>query len=134
MNSKLFRFAVIGCIGFVADALVFSVLFYLADTPIMVARVIAFVCAATVTWFGNRIFTFQNTEQKVAQQWIKFMCGASFSALPNFLVFKLLSSVLGEAGSGPLSALVAGILVGMVSNYLLSSRWVFAQVGIKRAE
>lgn len=100
----------------------------------MVARVIAFVCAATVTWFGNRIFTFQNTEQKVAQQWIKFMCGASFSALPNFLVFKLLSSVLGEAGSGPLSALVAGILVGMVSNYLLSSRWVFAQVGIKRAE
>ena len=134
MNSKLFRFAVIGCIGFVADALVFSALFYLSGTPIMIARAIAFVCAATVTWFGNRIFTFQNTEQNVAQQWIKFMCGASLSALPNFLVFKLLSSVLGEAGLGPVIALVAGVLVGMVSNYLLSSRWVFAQVGIKRAE
>ncbi|AIW13707.1 GtrA family protein [Vibrio tubiashii] len=134
MNSKFFRFAVIGCIGFIADALVFSVLFYLADTPIMVARAMAFVCAATVTWFGNRIFTFQNTEQKVVRQWIKFMCGASFSALPNFLVFKLLSSVLGEAGLGPVIALVAGVLVGMVSNYLLSSRWAFAQVGIKRAE
>ncbi|MCG9582935.1 GtrA family protein [Vibrio tubiashii] len=134
MNSKLFRFAVIGCIGFVADALVFSALFYLADTPIMIARVIAFVCAATVTWIGNRIFTFQNTEQQVFQQWIKFMCGASLSALPNFLVFRLLSYVLGEVERGPLIALVAGILVGMVSNYLLSSRWVFAQVGIKRAK
>ncbi|MEZ8100371.1 GtrA family protein [Vibrio bivalvicida] len=132
MNVRLVRFALIGGIGFVADAAVFSALFYLADTSIMLARAIAFVGAATVTWLGNRIFTFYSTEQKAFQQWIKFMCGASFSALPNFIVFKVLSSVLGEAG--PLIALVAGILVGMVSNYLLSSRWVFAQVGIKRAE
>ncbi|KLN63309.1 GtrA family protein [Vibrio sp. VPAP30] len=134
MNVRLVRFALIGSIGFIADAVVFSALFYLADTSIMLARAIAFVGAATVTWFGNRTFTFYSTEQKAFQQWMKFMCGASFSALPNFIVFKVLSSVLGEAGVGPLIALVAGILVGMVSNYLLSSRWVFAQVGIKRAE
>lgn len=128
MNIRILRFALVGGIGFIADAVVFSSLFYLANLPLLYARGIAFVCAATVTWAGNRLFTFHSSEQKVLWQWLRFMCGATISALPNLSVFHTLSSVLGEAGGIPMIALVAGILAGMVSNYFLSATWVFKHV------
>ncbi|NOH79527.1 GtrA family protein [Vibrio sp. RE86] len=125
MNSKLLRFALVGSIGFIADAFVFSVAFYLVELALTPARLIAFICAATVTWLGNRRLTFSNQEPNRFKQWLKFMLGASVSALPNFAMFKGTLWLLGEQGVIPMLALVAGILAGMVSNYLISAAWVF---------
>lgn len=126
--KQLFKFGLVGSIGFVVDAIIFSVLFYLLELPLMSARVPAFVVSATVTWYGNRVLTFASTDQNRARQWLTFIAGASFSALPNFAVFKLCTLWLGTEGFQAMLALVAGIGVGMVSNYLISRKVVFRTV------
>lgn len=120
-------FAFVGSVGFVVDAAVFSLLFELVGSPIFTARIIAFVCAATATWAGNRVLTFRH-RARVSRliQWKKFMAVACFSALPNLLVFKVSLQLLEGGQFAPYVALVLGVLAGMVSNYTLSSRWVFA--------
>ncbi|WP_368737155.1 GtrA family protein [Vibrio marinisediminis] len=132
-HLKLGKFALVGAVGFMVDAAVFTLCFALGETPLLFARVVAFFVAATVTWLGNRYFTFKEVTviQKLQrdasprEQWLKFIASACASALPNFLVFKAVLSVLGTRGVSPYIALVAGVLAGMVSNYTLSSRWVF---------
>lgn len=125
MKSKLLKFALVGSIGFIADAFVFSAAFYLAELALTPSRLVAFICAATVTWLGNRRLTFSNQEPNRFKQWLKFMLGASVSALPNFAAFKGALWLLGEQGVMPMLALVLGILAGMVSSYLISATWVF---------
>ncbi len=127
MQHRLFKFAVVGGIGFLVDTAVFSLFYYLVEIPIFSSRVIAFVVAATATWAGNRAFTFGDREQSAkAKQWQKHMVAALCSAIPNLGVFKLVIFAFGDQGVMPFVALVAGILVGMFSNYFLSSKWVFA--------
>lgn len=132
LDNKLVKFALVGGVGFVADTLVFAISFKLLLMPILSARLVAFVCAATVTWLGNRLFTFCTSSQiepwsfwGTLKQWGKFMLSASISAIPNLLLFKAIIILFGSEGFVPFAALVAGILVGMFSNFLLSSRWVF---------
>ncbi|MGF1910618.1 GtrA family protein [Vibrio kasasachensis] len=127
------KFALVGSVGFIADAVMFTVCFKLWLLPLLSARVVAFFVAATVTWLGNRWFTFkthQGSQSDVCvasnlKQWLRFMVSACVSALPNFLVFKVILVAFGSQGFIPYIALILGVLVGMVSNYLLSSRWVF---------
>ena len=126
MSSRLVKFALVGGIGFVADALVFATLFYYFDSPLYVARAIAFIFAATTTWLGNRILTFADCAKSAKfRQWLQFMVSATLSAIPNFIVFSAASFLLGSEGLFAMVALVLGVLAGMVSNYLLSSKWVF---------
>lgn len=132
-HLKLGKFALVGGAGFMADAAVFTLCFALGELPLLFARVVAFFVAATVTWLGNRYFTFkditivqrQRRDASLREQWLKFIASACVSSLPNFLVFKVVLLVLGTQGGSPYIALVAGVLAGMVSNYTLSSRWVF---------
>lgn len=134
-QHRLLKFALVGGIGFIADALVFMLCAYLFYLPLLWARGIAFCCAASVTWFGNRRFTFRQGQapwqtdniKNLLSQWLTFMSCALISALPNFLVFQSIILGLGKQGWVPLFALTAGVLVGMLSNYVLSSRWVFRE-------
>jgi len=126
-QHRIVRFAIVGGFGFLVDLAVFSLFLEVLGVDTFVARVIAFICAATATWFGNRTLTFSD-RKKVSKrsQWKKSLLASSFSALPNLGVFKLTLMILGDQGLMPYVALVVGILVGMFSNYFLSSKWVFA--------
>lgn len=124
--NRLFKFAIVGCVGFIVDALVFGVLFYLLSFPLIESRVIAFVCAATSTWLGNRMLTFSDRNVELClTQWARFMVSAMVSAIPNFCVFTVITHWFGTQGMTAMFALSCGVLVGMISNYALSSRWVF---------
>lgn len=127
LKHRVVKFAIVGGIGFVVDVSIFSFFLYVVELEIFPTRVIAFVCAASATWLGNRMLTFSD-RKKVSRrtQWQKSLVAACCSAIPNLLVFKLCITYLGEQGIMAYVALVAGILVGMVSNYFLSSKWVFA--------
>ncbi|MGR5194644.1 GtrA family protein [Vibrio rotiferianus] len=126
--DKFARFAFIGGIGFAVDTLIFALLFHWLSSELMLARACAFLFAATTTWLGNRYLTFyQSKKDHPFRQWRKFMISACISAIPNFVVFKGTTLWLGEQGIAVYIALVMGILVGMCSNFVLSSRWVFAK-------
>ncbi|HDM8236516.1 GtrA family protein [Vibrio campbellii] len=126
--SSLERFALVGGIGFVVDTLIFSLLFHVVGLELMAARSIAFLFAATTTWLGNRWLTFSQADKhNPFYQWLKFMASACISAVPNFATFKGWTLMFGTQGYMVFLALALGILVGMMSNYLLSSKWVFSQ-------
>ncbi|AXN30961.1 GtrA family protein [Vibrio coralliilyticus] len=126
MINKLWRFALVGGVGFIADASLFALLFYGMGLPILDSRIVAFLFAATVTWLGNRIFTFASRRPSGKfLQWIKFMGCATFSAVPNFGVFKLTTYFWGSEGMLAMFAMALGVLAGMLSNFLLSHWWVF---------
>lgn len=126
MIQRLIKFSVVGGIGFIADASIFAMLNIFLHWDLMLIRAIAFTCAATTTWLGNRIYTFSDAEETPRfQQWKKFILAACVSAVPNFVVFKLSLEWVGADGWYVYVALVLGVLAGMVSNFLLSSRWVF---------
>lgn len=121
------KFALVGGTGFVVDMMVFTSL-HLAGLAPMEARALAFVAAASTTWAGNRSFTFNDRSQgRAGRQWFRALTAALMSALPNFALFWLTLKLLGEGWPGPQLALVAGIAAGTVSNFLLSSRWVFIE-------
>tara|TARA_B100001059_G_scaffold233041_1_gene272205 strand:+ start:2557 stop:3030 length:474 start_codon:yes stop_codon:yes gene_type:complete len=130
-QHKIFRFATVGVGGFVVDCAVFVLLHYLIGLTLMSARIGAFIVAATTTWFGNRVLTFDCKEQGSWSdkliQWQKFMLSASISAIPNLLCFQLVMQLLPEFTGAAFVAMAVGILVGMVTNYLFSQHWVFAR-------
>lgn len=111
--------------GFVVDSIVFSLLFIYYQLPLVPARVFAFVVAATATFLGNRLFTFQDKSEDRLAQFIKYFAVASFSAIPNLLVFKLVIIFFWQNNMGVAIAFVSGILIGMLSNFVLSRSLVF---------
>ncbi|WP_123924087.1 GtrA family protein [Vibrio crassostreae] len=130
-HHKIVRFAVVGVGGFVVDCAVFTLLHYIVGLPLMTARIGSFIAAATTTWFGNRVLTFEfrgegNWSEKLIQ-WQKFMFSASISAVPNLLCFKLMTELLPAFTGAVFIAMAVGILVGMVTNYLFSQYWVFTR-------
>ncbi|WP_375752737.1 GtrA family protein [Vibrio sp. HN007] len=125
---KISSFAVVGCFGFMVDASVFYFSYQVVQLDLMIARIIAFLFAATATWLGNRWFTFQSANKaKKLNQWQRFLFVATISAVPNFIVFNLVSKILSAEPVGVYIALVSGVLVGMLSNFILSDRWVFSR-------
>lgn len=126
LQSKVMKFAMVGSMGFLADAAIFFLCRYALGSPLLVARTIAFLCAATLTWWGNRCFTFARTQRwgRFAQ-WKRAISGAIASAIPNFGVFQLTLMLIGNQAPQTMIALIFGVLAGMVSNFWLSNRWVF---------
>ncbi len=122
--SRLMRFGIVGVVGFIVDSGFFMLLYYGLSTPLMTARVIAFAIAATVTWYGNRIFTFQQHAPMFAQ-WQRFFLSACLSLIPNVGLFIGWITLFGQHGYHPFLALSLGVGGGMLSNFLLSQYWVF---------
>ena len=114
------RFSLVGALGFVADSLAFGLFLALSDHA-LVSRLLAFWTAMTVTWLGNRQFTFTGSSRQPAlQQWLKHSAGAHLAGVFNIGGFYLLDGPLPTA-----LAFATGVGIGLVFNYLVASRWVF---------
>nr|WP_281497792.1 GtrA family protein [Ferrimonas balearica] len=125
--KRFARFALIGALGFAVDSLCFALLWQGLGWPLQLARVVAFVAAASTTWLGNRWLTFADRpSQPCWHQWRRALASALVAAVPNLGVFQLLLMLLGHHGMAPYVALVGGILAGMGVNYFASQTWVFA--------
>ncbi|QIZ75971.1 GtrA family protein [Ferrimonas lipolytica] len=125
--SSVLTFALVGALGFGVDWLLFNSLLLLDAEP-RAARLIAFAVAAATTWCGNRSFTFSNRPaQPKLRQLGRYGLMAITSAVPNLAMFNGLTLLLGQSWWALQVALVAGVLTGMVSNYVISERWVFPQ-------
>ncbi|MDK9764496.1 GtrA family protein [Vibrio sp. D420a] len=130
-HHQLIKFACVGAGGFVVDCVAFALFHFVGDLSVMWARVLAFLVAATSTWIGNRVLTFEyqgtGSRRDDFKQWQKFMTSAMISAVPNLICFMALILILPEFYGSLFLAMAVGVLVGMVSNYLLSKAWVFKQ-------
>ncbi|WP_077287910.1 GtrA family protein [Cognaticolwellia aestuarii] len=114
------KFCFIGGIGFAIDSVVFSLLVMVTDN-IILSRLVAFWLAASVTWLGNRLYTYRHQQSNsILYQWYKHMLSAHFSGAINLLVFFGVKDYI----SLPI-AFCLGIILGLFSNYFLANRFVF---------
>ena len=72
---QFFRFSAIGAAGFLVDV---SALYLLNGLgfDLYSARVASFLCAATFTWLGNRLFTFRESSairRASGREWLVYV-------------------------------------------------------------
>jgi len=138
MNNKFLKFGLVGGAGFVVDLTAMTLLS--AVMPVIPARAGAFWVAASLTWWFNRQFTFKSAERRAPlRQWLKFLLTACVGFIPNWGCYWMLiewvdkSWLMQLAGSKglliwPLVAMIPGILLGVVANFTLATRWVYRPV------
>lgn len=121
------KFAQVGAIGFLVDSLALLFLYQFLEIDLLLARCMAFFCAASSNWFLNRIFTFSGTSSTSpkSHEWGKFLFSAMLSAIPNLGIFYGLTRLLPESLGYIYLAMCCGILAGYYCNYQLARRWVF---------
>jgi putative flippase GtrA len=124
---SVLRFAVIGALGMPVDWLVLHAMID-AGASRDAARLIAWFCAATFTWLGNRYFTFPERRARgaaVFQEWLRFLGANSIGGVANVGTFFLLTHFASSPFNGTNIAFVCGVLVGLMFNFTLSKKLVF---------
>jgi len=121
--NRIFRFAVVGGIGFVADAGMLALL--LAATPLgpFIARLVSIAFGLAVTWLCNRTLTFGPSGRSMLVEGARYGGVGITTSIVNYLVYSGL--LLAMPWLAPLVALVIASLVAMTFSYLGYSRLVF---------
>ena len=110
---SILRFAVIGSLGMPVDWCVLQLCVHLGTGPYF-GRVIAWLCAASFTWLGNRYFTFvdscAHSFTGTIQEWGRFLAANAVGGLVNVGLVLLALAALSHpwpalAGAGTLVAL-----------------------------
>ncbi len=127
------RFACVGGLGFAVDTAVLYLALYALGLGFYGARALSFLLAATVTWAGNRSFTFpESRSPQRAAEWVRFLAVNAPGGLLNYGTYSLLVLLSETAREVPVLAVAAGSLVGLTFNFLGSARWVFTAGGPAR--
>ncbi|WP_457940227.1 GtrA family protein [Mesorhizobium sp. 10J20-29] len=121
--SRVLRFAVVGGIGFIADATMLALL--LAATPLgpFLARLASVGSALCVTWLCNRTVTFGPSARGMVLEGARYGSVGVTTSIVNYLVYCGL--LLAIPGIPVLVALALASLAAMALSYLGYSRLVF---------
>jgi putative flippase GtrA len=120
------RFALVGVLGFVVDAGVLSLLIGYGITGPYLGRAISFLLAVTTTWFVNRRISFQSRGSP-GPELARFALANSAGGVLNYFAYWLAIHWLGADGMTPTIGVATGALAGLIVNYTLSKRFVFAR-------
>jgi putative flippase GtrA len=132
---SILRFAVIGALGMPVDWAVLQTLIHFGASR-DVARPIAWFCAASFTWIGNRYFTFAAARARGAgifHEWLRFLGANSVGGVANVGTFFLLTHFASSPFNNTNIAFVCGVLVGLIFNFTLSKKVVFRSAGESRS-
>lgn len=125
------RFLLVGANVFVADAVLFYLLFETFGLPLIWARVGAFSVAVVLSWFANRCWTFSGRQQAAkSRQLIMSVLVSSMAAVANLSVFYLISLWLGQSLLDTALAFSVGVLTGLVLNWFGANFWTFRSLNI----
>ncbi|WP_299790753.1 GtrA family protein [uncultured Shewanella sp.] len=121
------KFLMVGGGSFVVDMLLFLYLSQHLAWPMVQARVMAFFVALTLTWMGNRLFTFSDRKRRPkGEQFVMAVILACGAASVNLGVFYLLSELSRPTEVTAPIYLASGVLSGLVVNWLGSNYLVFS--------
>ena len=84
--NQLLRFSLVGVGGFFVDLLVLYLAIWLGIGPLL-GRPISFAAAVTFTFALNRVYTFQNKDPNLIQQWIQFASVNAIGGAINLAVY-----------------------------------------------
>jgi putative flippase GtrA len=123
MLPQFLRFAAVGVVGFVVDAVIVEALKQCAGP--LVAQLLAFPVASTVTWALNRRFTFGASELPLVREWLRYVFANLFGWAANNGTYAWLVFHVGVAYRHPVLAVAAGSTAGMFFNFGASRLLVF---------
>lgn len=132
---RIFRFAIVGSLGFVVDlAIVFALIQWLGLDSVP-ARIPAWIAAVTTTYTFNLLFTFRATKLVIAtkrqrlRRYALYVASQLAGGAVNVLSYILVISLFRLPWS---FGIIIGTLVGMIFNYLGASAVINRSVNTVR--
>lgn len=124
--AEFVQFALVGGSGFVLDVSLYLLLQALFGLEHTTARALSFWPVVTWNWAANRALTFsQRRRTPYLTQWLQFVVSCCVGFAINYGSYYLLTAQVPFFDEHRLTALVAGVLLGMGSNFLMASLFVF---------
>ena len=123
---RFLRFAQVGVAGFGVDWACLTLFLWLG-AGFIAGRAISYLCAATVTWLLNRLWTFASTDPLLLRQAVRFLSANAVGGAMNYgLSVMLVVAFPSVFADYPGLAVAAGSLAGLAVNFCLSKRFAFA--------
>ncbi len=125
--SKFMQFCTVGATGMVVDLTTYATLLTLLPSSLLpLSRALAIWCAMTWNFVFNRRITFSDRRQeRVLRQYACFVVSCVLGMLLSWYTAVALTYRNELFAQHELLAAVVGIIVGTVTNFTLSSAWVF---------
>lgn len=126
-HRRLLLFCISGGLAFFVDFLIFLALGYMG-LNLWVARLIAFLCAATFTWQFNRLITFRDRQARLKNihGWASYMGLMLIGGVFNYAAS--MGLLLLMPPPSPLKmffSVACGSLAGLLVNFTTSNLWFF---------
>ena len=120
------NFVVVGCIGFIVDGGILTVLNSVYDIDLLRARMVSFSVAVTITWLLNRRRTFADRkDHRVVREWVRYAAVNGLGALLNLGIFFWLLHQFSVLANAPLIPLAIAASIALVFNFLASRQIAF---------
>lgn len=123
---EFFKFGTVGVVGFIVDTIFLYIGIHALGLSRIAAGLFAYPFAVTVSWFGNRIFTFRHIDHEpMAKQWTKFAVVCAVGLVFNRGAYSLSVSTIQFVYDYPFIGLLIGTAAGMFFNFFASKKIVF---------
>lgn len=123
---QIFKFGIIGVLGFVVDVVFFHIGLSLLDLGKFWSPLFSFPFAVTSTWLGNRYYTFRGRYKGSAgAQWMRFVLACSIGLVINRGAYYVLIYSIPLIYNQPTLGLVGGTVAAMFFNFVVSRKLVF---------
>ena len=123
--GEFLSYGLVGASGFLVD-LTFYYLFQLLGAPHQLARALSFWPAVSWNWLLNRITTFGERKRRPhGKQWLEFVLASLLGFSINWGVYFLLTTHVPFFDDYRLIALIMGVVVASVFNFVMSSLYVY---------
>ena len=116
-GQQFLRFAAVGGIGFVVDAVALYLLVEMGGAPLLM-RLFSFALAVSVTWALNRAWTFGRTGRRPRTEYAAYVSVQTVGVAINYAVYALVLSMLSPSPSHAVFALACGSAVALVGNFV----------------
>jgi Predicted membrane protein len=127
--SEVIRFGISGVAGFIVDAGIVVIFTRGLGLGPIVAQVVGFTIAVTVTWLINRHWTFaEHASEKWLHEWTRYVAANSVGAVVNNCIYAILVLTAVLFSRTPVLAVAAGSMAGMGFNFASSKLLVFKQM------
>jgi putative flippase GtrA len=122
------KFLGVGAAGFVVDTVSFALLVGSSRLGPWAGRAAAFILAAATTWALNRALVFPSSGRvRQGRQALQYFAATVFSGALNLATYSTIIAIFGTDPFILQIAFVAGVGVGLISNYMLYSGVVFSR-------
>jgi len=123
---QFLKFGVIGVIGFAVDYGFFHVGLDVLGFGRYWSALFSFPFAVTITWLGNRQFTFRGQHKgRASAQWVKFFMTCAVGLVLNRGTYSLMITAFPLVYRYPVLGLLGGTAAGMFFNFFAARRLVF---------